>query len=99
MIGVYSEQDAAPGALNKAYDVPLFDGLALSNTSAISQSGGTDNENRSASSKFGLAYEEYGLTFKVDPDAAANWGDLSGRSEEPTSGLQSLMRISYAVFC
>ncbi|MCW0233315.1 MAG: hypothetical protein OJJ21_06940 [Ferrovibrio sp.] len=77
-IGVYSEQDAAPGALNKAYDVPLFDGLALSNTSAISQSGGMDNESRSASSKFGLAYEEYGLTFKVDPDAAANWGDLAG---------------------
>src|SRR3546814_3684583 len=24
---------------------------------------------------------------------------LSGRSEEPTSELQSLMRISYAVFC
>src|SRR3546814_4287496 len=27
-----------------------------------------------------------------------NWGDLS-RSEEHTSELQSLMRISYAVFC
>lgn len=77
-IGIYSEQDAAPGALNKAYDVPLFDGLALSNTSAISQSGSTDNENRSASSKFGLAYEEYGLTFKVNPDAAANWSELAG---------------------
>src|SRR3546814_5513696 len=26
-------------------------------------------------------------------------GIVSGRSEEPTSELQSLMRISYAVFC
>src|SRR3546814_8678316 len=26
-------------------------------------------------------------------------GPRSGRSEEPTSELQSLMRISYAVFC
>src|SRR3546814_5692408 len=26
-------------------------------------------------------------------------GKPSGRSEEPTSDLQSLMRISYAVFC
>src|SRR3546814_5396176 len=30
-----------------------------------------------------------------DPDFAARWG----RSEEHTSELQSLMRISYAVFC
>src|SRR3546814_9440941 len=27
------------------------------------------------------------------------WGSRSGRSEEHTSELQSLMRISYAVFC
>jgi hypothetical protein len=77
---VYSERDAEPGALQKAYDVPFFDGLALSNDSAISQSGSSDNENRAARSKFGLAYEEYGLTFKVDPDAAANWSDLAGSS-------------------
>jgi hypothetical protein len=77
-IGVYSASEAAPGSLQKAYDVPFFDGLALSNTSAISQNGSADNEYRSASSKFGLAYEEYGLTFKVDPDAAANWSDLAG---------------------
>src|SRR3546814_4890117 len=32
-----------------------------------------------------------------DPDRAA--GCRSGRSEEHTSELQSLMRISYAVFC
>src|SRR3546814_10180919 len=27
------------------------------------------------------------------------WQELNGRSEEHTSELQSLMRISYAVFC
>src|SRR3546814_5355557 len=28
-----------------------------------------------------------------------SWRDAAGRSEEHTSELQSLMRISYAVFC
>src|SRR3546814_10898259 len=31
--------------------------------------------------------------------AKARWPSSSGRSEEHTSELQSLMRISYAVFC
>src|SRR3546814_6398854 len=34
----------------------------------------------------------------ADPAAAARSG-IAGRSEEHTSELQSLMRISYAVFC
>src|SRR3546814_14674650 len=33
------------------------------------------------------------------PRTAANWLGASTRSEEHTSELQSLMRISYAVFC
>src|SRR3546814_3799564 len=33
------------------------------------------------------------------PALAHDVGDLVGRSEEHTSELQSLMRISYAVFC
>src|SRR3546814_3275889 len=34
------------------------------------------------------------------PNSLAAWtGDMGGRSEEHTSELQSLMRISYAVFC
>src|SRR3546814_4404675 len=33
------------------------------------------------------------------PDAGAAPVPMSGRSEEHTSELQSLMRISYAVFC
>src|SRR3546814_5296013 len=33
------------------------------------------------------------------PYAAGSWGPAASRSEEHTSDLQSLMRISYAVFC
>src|SRR3546814_2428302 len=48
-----------------------------------------------------------GLTFQVAADVvhssvAPTWDDigrLAARSEEHTSELQSLMRISYAVFC
>src|SRR3546814_1599812 len=38
------------------------------------------------------------LTFKTDDDMRS-FGDNLLRSEEHTSELQSLMRISYAVFC
>ncbi len=75
---VYSEADAAPRAVQSAYDVPLFDGLALSNTSKISQSDDSGHEDRAASSGVDLAYQQYGLTFKVNPNAAANWSDLAG---------------------
>src|SRR3546814_5945633 len=37
------------------------------------------------------------LSFNVDPTMVV--GSLGARSEEHTSELQSLMRISYAVFC
>src|SRR3546814_10574810 len=35
----------------------------------------------------------------LDPDHEAVAGEVQARSEEHTSELQSLMRISYAVFC
>src|SRR3546814_5729343 len=35
----------------------------------------------------------------ADDDLAAHHSGRAGRSEEHTSELQSLMRISYAVFC
>jgi hypothetical protein len=77
-IAVSSEADVAPGSLKAAYDVPFVDGLALSNDTRIDQTGTPGSEYHSASSGFDLAYEEYGLTFKVNPNAAANWGDLAG---------------------
>src|SRR3546814_8044997 len=41
------------------------------------------------------------LAGKPQPETLARGADLAwdNRSEEPTSELQSLMRISYAVFC
>src|SRR3546814_6935987 len=36
---------------------------------------------------------------RVDDEAGAERAATAGRSEEHTSELQSLMRISYAVFC
>src|SRR3546814_5578156 len=38
-------------------------------------------------------------SLSVQPLAPANWALAAFRSEEHTSELQSLMRISYAVFC
>src|SRR3546814_3455082 len=37
--------------------------------------------------------------FSNDGDITRRWKKTRGRSEEHTSELQSLMRISYAVFC
>src|SRR3546814_1857254 len=48
-----------------------------------------------------LRWEDGVNTTKADVEAlaGANLKQLSSRSEEHTSELQSLMRISYAVFC
>lgn len=78
---VYSEELAAlqPGAISADYDMPFFDGLHLTNTSALSESAtGDDTDMASFDSRFGLAYEEYGVRFKVNPTAALNWGELAG---------------------
>src|SRR3546814_6379155 len=40
----------------------------------------------------------HGATFSLSEEEPASV-EMSGRSEEHTSELQSLMRISYAVFC
>src|SRR3546814_6783494 len=41
----------------------------------------------------------YGLTETNAVGCSNFWSNYADRSEEHTSGLQSLMRISYAVFC
>src|SRR3546814_6973805 len=48
--------------------------------------------------EFGLGFLLTGLDYRASPDWGAKLG-YSARSEEHTSELQSLMRISYAVFC
>src|SRR3546814_4204184 len=48
-----------------------------------------------------LATERADVSFSgaADPGAVVRAVESAGRSEEHTSELQSLMRISYAVFC
>src|SRR3546814_5707953 len=49
-----------------------------------------------------LAFEDFGQAVERQVDAVigdAALREIVGRSEEHTSELQSLMRISYAVFC
>src|SRR3546814_5252925 len=43
--------------------------------------------------------QRVGEILRIDASSADNSVDLATRSEEHTSELQSLMRISYAVFC
>lgn len=77
----YSEDLAASqaGGINADYDLPIFDGLQFTNASDLSQ---TDTEDdtaaKSFNSRFGLAYEDYGIRFRVNPAAAVNWGELAG---------------------
>src|SRR3546814_7445464 len=49
----------------------------------------------------GIAQQSAALVQRIEQDARQRleWGQRMGRSEEHTSELQSLMRISYAVFC
>src|SRR3546814_4239005 len=56
--------------------------------------------------EFGFGFLLSGLDYRASPDWGAKLGysatalaDANIRSEENTSELQSLMRISYAVFC
>lgn len=78
---IYSEELGAPrpGEITADYDLPIFDGLRLTNASALSQDdSGDDTDVTSFDSRFGFAYEEYGLRFRVNPAAAINWGELAG---------------------
>src|SRR3546814_9836509 len=47
----------------------------------------------------GVVLAEADVAARVELGAALAHQDVAGRSEEHTSELQSLMRISYAVFC
>src|SRR3546814_6719925 len=80
---------------------------------AACQSGGSENDTRRTNEQILQAVTEVDAIGKVVP--AGDWALISGpvaarierlvvqagdtRSEEHTSELQSLMRISYAVFC
>src|SRR3546814_6264447 len=48
---------------------------------------------------WGYGHSNQAAMDKIDPEVLAGMGYDNVRSEEHTSELQSLMRISYAVFC
>src|SRR3546814_8640678 len=58
-----------------------------------------DKENPFAWYQLGVVYERMGDTARAALATAERYQMMGNRSEEHTSELQSLMRISYAVFC
>src|SRR3546814_6979024 len=56
-------------------------------------------ESATATVKLIADVAEDDMILDIGPQTAANFAELLKRSEEHTSELQSLMRISYAVFC
>src|SRR3546814_6673661 len=59
----------------------------------------SSSRRRPHSASVALRAVKYWFSMKIRSRAAAMESSTSGRSEEHTSELQSLMRISYAVFC
>lgn len=65
-------------AMQATYDVPVLNRLNVSSSSKVSQGPdllSAETRTNSAKSKFGLVYEDYGVTVKIDPDISASWGD------------------------
>src|SRR3546814_3727938 len=76
---------------------PLFRSLAAGHE--ISQSEGAFRTMRPHAGPHKMRQGRWGKAVRVGP-VFRRWGSLLvGKSEEHTSELQSLMRISYAVFC
>lgn len=82
-----AHQDTArPGSLQTSYDMPVLNEVPLLNrfnvtgSSKVSrtQDAAMDGASTaSARSRLGLAYEEYGVTWRIDPDVSASWGELA----------------------
>src|SRR3546814_6447884 len=68
-------------------------GLKVVTASALPDAARADWQRRLRAALDGAADHVLTIDFAVDPAL------IAGRSEEHTSELQSLMRISYAVFC
>src|SRR3546814_6071018 len=69
------------------------------NRAAFSSNGGNPALKPFKSTNIDLSVEQYFADGKGYVSLAGFYKDLNDRSEEHTSELQSLMRISYAVFC
>src|SRR3546814_7831141 len=69
---------------------------------ALEYKGGNDGDKPYAFVGKGVTFDSGGISLKPGAgmeEMKFDMGGAAGRSEEHTSELQSLMRISYAVFC
>src|SRR3546814_2503319 len=75
--------------------------LEIESDCALNQSAATSLDSFNAAIALSILCRSpvRGLSLAIFADEGRAAGDLPGRSEEHTSELQSLMRISYAVFC
>src|SRR3546814_6028286 len=73
-------------------EMPKFNSISISGYH-MQEAGATQVQELAFTIADGIEYVKYGVASGLDIDKFA------GRSEEHTSELQSLMRISYAVFC
>src|SRR3546814_2481153 len=90
-IGMASGEDRAERAVEMALSSPLLDDIELHGAQGLLVNVTCDES---------LSLEEYEYISARVSEIASDEADAKiGRSEEHTSELQSLMRISYAVFC
>jgi hypothetical protein len=75
-----------PGSLQTTYDMPVLNEVPLLNRFNITGSSKVSRtedaamdgaSTASARSRLGLAYEEYGVRWRIDPDVSASWGELA----------------------
>src|SRR3546814_2795676 len=85
----------------REFDNSEFNTAQYSSTSAAGQMvlGVPITESDSVSVLFGIDRNEINTFRGYTPDSIVDYIDALDRSAEPTSELQSLMRISYDVFC
>src|SRR3546814_3889742 len=72
---------------------------AVSLSSALARGSGRDEVSSHARLRSGASRHTRAAVARHEPSGAAAGEGAGDRSEEHTSELQSLMRISYAVFC
>lgn len=84
--GAPASYGAKPGSMQASYDMPVLNEVPLLNrfnvtgSSKVSRTEDAAMEGvstASARSKLGLAYEDYGVRLKIDPDISASWGEMA----------------------
>src|SRR3546814_1639185 len=86
-----------PGLLESIIDRFQLDSAAVADAGMqCTIAGSEDQRIRGAAA---VIHDHPTVTFEARVPRETKFGNIADRSEEHTSELQSLMRISYAVFC